>query len=164
MASDLWMTECTLPFSTLWSHVAYFSTTGVKMPRRLLDHLELYFQNRSFKKGGGQLQTESDFRGAKLAIEDSSSGLSFETGDGQTVSRWLLFERNGHVFFDSRAFRRARGRGDRIDRALEVLEDHIAARATCARNTSKRITNAQLLAVRYNRAPWRNANDRFVFR
>jgi hypothetical protein len=53
------MTEFVLPFSIFCSYVAYFSTrdscfstTGVKMPRRLLDHLELYFQKRSFKRFG----------------------------------------------------------------------------------------------------------------
>jgi hypothetical protein len=53
------MTEFTLPFSIFRSYVSYFSTmdscfstTGVKMSRRLLDHLGLYFQKRSFKRFG----------------------------------------------------------------------------------------------------------------
>src|SRR5258708_6553182 len=103
-------------------HPKRFSEFRARPPARPASHLR--------ETGGGQLGTGSDFRGVKLAIEDPSSGLSFETGDGQTLSKWLFFERNGHAFFDSRAFRRARGRGDGIDRALEVLEDHIAGRAT----------------------------------
>src|SRR5216683_5279240 len=44
-------------FSIFCFYMAYFSTrdscfstTGVKMPRRLLDHLALYLQKRSFKR------------------------------------------------------------------------------------------------------------------